>query len=639
MEETEHETKRGFLPERFVAVAKRALEHKHMPAIIAALAAVIMLPALNAGLIQDDLLHRVRVVEPSQLPEQFHATGLIGDDAGTVSAAMRDMHSFARTEQDVWKLMDSGMCPWWTAEGWRGANWRPLDSFTHWLDYRLFPNSPPLMHVHNIIWFAGLVFLLALLYRQLMTPVWMAAVAAILYTIDDSNYFPAMWIANRNLLLALFFSILTLLLHHKWRDHDSLASGIAAPFTLLLSLLSTEAGIATFAYLFAYALIIDRGGKMRRVASLIPSFIVIVGWRIIYNSLGYGARGSGFIIDPGREPIRYLKAVVERAPALLAGQWGATPAEFVSAISDYAARWYLLVAVLFLALILVALVPLLRENRVARFWFVGMLLCVLPICATIPMNRNLLFVAIGAFALVAQFIGGLFAKQDWAPKSRFWRVPAWILCVALIFTHVGFTAVSRAKAPGMIPSVLKAFYSTVRVDPPEDLTDKTLVVVNAPNPLLFMALPAFRAYWDEPLPERTRLLSPGFTPLKITRTGDRTLLVEAQAGNIMSVDKSRKDFKPSFAYFYNRLSSLFRPEDMPFQVGQKTDLRDMSAEVVAIDSNGQPTKVLFDFAVSLDDPALVWFKWTWKNGRGSYSKFEIPAVGQESQTNGPFDDT
>jgi hypothetical protein len=202
MEDIGHDTRRRLVPERFINLVRWGSEHRYMPAIIAGVAAVLMLPALNAGLFQDDLLHRVRLVKPSQLPEQLYGTGLIPGDAGTVSAAMRDMHSFARTAQDTEKLMDSGMCPWWTADGWRASNWRPLDSFTHWLDYRLFPESPPLMHAHNIIWFAALVFLLAILYRQLMTPIWIAGLAALLYTIDDSNYFPAMWIANRNLLLA-----------------------------------------------------------------------------------------------------------------------------------------------------------------------------------------------------------------------------------------------------------------------------------------------------------------------------------------------------------------------------------------------------------------------------------------------------
>ena len=626
-------------PAKLLTKTRRCLENRYAPLVIAGFAAVIMFPALNAGLIQDDLFHRIRLVEPSQLPGQLSGTGMIPPDAGELSAALRDMHSFSRTQHDTDNLMDSGLSPWWTTKNWRFANWRPLDSFTHWLDYRLFPNSPPLMHLHNIIWFTAVVFLLTILYRQLMTPVWMATLAALLYSIDDSNYFPAMWIANRNLLLALFFSILTLLLHHKWRQHTSLAAGVAAPFTLLLSLLSTEAGIATFAYLFAYALIIDRGSRIRRIVSLAPGFIVIAAWRMIYNGLGYGATGSGFVIDPGREPMRYAQAVLERAPVLLSGQWGGTPAEMLNIFSDYAGAMYLLAAVLYLTLILLVFIPLLRKNRVALYWFVGMLLCVLPICATIPMNRNLLFVAIGAFGVMAQFIGGLFTKENWTVRSRFWRVPAWILCVTLIFVHVGFTIVSRARAPKTVSFFFDTVYSTIEVDPADDLTGKTLVVVNAPNPMLFLGMPLLRAYWNEPLPERTRLLAPAFAPLKITRTGEKTLLIEAQTGNILSTDKSRRDFKPNFANFYYHFNSLFRPKDLPFKTGEKTELSDMSAEVISVDAYGQPTTVRFDFDVSLEDPALYWLQWHWKkSGLGYYSQFKIPPVGETSRTQGPFSD-
>ena len=624
---------------KFIATMRRALENRYAPLIIAGIAAVIMLPALNAGLIQDDLFHRIRLVEPSQLPEQLSGTGLIPPDAGRLSAALRDMHSFARTQQDIDNLKDSGLCPWWTAKNLRFANWRPLDSLTHWLDYRLFPDSPPLMHLHNIAWFTAVVFLLAILYRQLMTPVWMATLAALLYSIDDSNYFPAMWIANRNLLLALFFSIITLLLHHRWRQHNSLVAGIAAPFTLLLSLLSTEAGIATFAYLFAYALIIDRGSRIRRIVSLAPGFIVIAAWRVIYNALGYGAAASGFVIDPGREPMRYARALLERAPVLLSGQWGGTPAEMLNLFSEYAGALYLLASALFLTLILLVFVPLLRKNRVALYWFVGMLLCVPPICATSPMNRNLLFVAIGAFGLMTQFLGGLFSKENWTARSRFWRVPAWILCVTLIFVHAGFAIVARARAPKTVSFIFDTFYSTIEVDSADDLTGKTLVVVNAPNPFLFLGLPVLRDYWDQPLPARTRLLVPGYNPLKITRTGEKTLLIETQASSLLTTDTSHKDFKPNFVYFYHELSSLFRPNDLPFKLGEKIELSDMSAEVISVDANGQPTTVRFDFDVSLDDSSLHWLQWHWKkNGFGYYSIFQVPAVGKKLNLGGPFGD-
>jgi hypothetical protein len=641
MENAEYNTEPRFGPgtAKFIARIRKVMENRYAPLVIAGIAAVIMLPALNAGFIQDDLFHRIRLVEPSKFPEEFSETGLIDPDAGSLSVAMRDMHSFARTQRDIDNLMESGLCPWWTAKNLRFANFRPLDSFTHWLDYRLFPDSPRPMHLHNIAWFTAVVFLLSILYRQLMAPVWMATLAALLYSIDDSNYFPAMWIANRNLLLALFFSIITLLLHHRWRQHNSLLAGVAAPFTLLLSLLSTEAGIATFAYLFAYALIIDRASRARRIVSLAPAFIVIAVWRVIYNALGYGATASGFVIDPGREPMRYARAVLERAPILLSGQWGGTPAEMLNMFSEYAGTLYLLASALFLTLILLVLIPLLRKNRVALYWFTGMLLCVLPICATSPMNRNLLFVAIGAFGVMAQFIGGLFAEENWVPGSRFWRVPAMILCATLIFVHGGFAIVSRARAPKTVSFIFDTFYSTIKVDPTDDLTGKTLVVVNAPNPFLFLGLPVLRDYLDQPLPARTRLLVPGYNPLKITRTGEKTLLIETQAGSLMKVYPPYRDFKPNFVHFYHELSSLFGAEDMPFKPGEKIELSDMSVEVISIDTNGQPTTVRFDFDVSLDDPALRWQQWNWKNsGFGSYSTFKIPPIGDTSHTKGPFGD-
>jgi hypothetical protein len=622
---------------KFIARLRSDLESRCVPLVVAGIAAVIMLPALNASLIQDDLFHRTRLVEPSQLSRQLFGTGLIDPNAGSLSTALRDMYSFTRTQQNTDKLKESGLCPWWTAQGLRIANWRPLDSFTHWLDYHLFPNSPSLMHLHNIIWFTAVIFLVTILYRQLMSPLWMATLAALFFTFDDSNYFPAMWIANRNLLLALFFSILTLLLHDKWRRQHSLAAGIATPFILLLSLLSTEAGIATFAYLFAYALIIDRESRTRRIVSLIPAFIVIAAWRTVYNALGYGAAASGFLIDPGREPMRYARAVLERAPVLFSGQWGGTPAEMLNLFSDYAGVWYLLASALYLTLILLVFLPLLRKNRVALFWFVGMLLCVLPICATSPMNRNLLFVAVGAFGVMTQFIGGLFTQENWTARSRFWRVPAWILCVTLIFVHAGFSIVSRARSPKMVSFFFDTLNSTIKVDPTNDLTDKTLVVVNAPNPFLFLGLPVLRDYYNQSLPTKIRLLVPGYNPLKVTRIGEKTLLIETQTGSLMKTDPSGRDFKPNFVYFYHELSSLFRPDGLPFKAGEKIKLTDMSAEVIEVDADSQPTTVRFEFEVSLDDPNLCWQKWQWKkSGFGLYSMFEVQAVGKELILGGPF---
>ena len=622
---------------RILHLIKTALEYRYFPAVLTVVTIIIMLPALKAGFIQDDLFHRSKLLGPAELPQRFYDMRLSPPDSGTLPAVLRDLYAIVPTERDHEAFKDFGLLPWWSAEDFRGTNWRPLTALTHWLDYQLYPNSPLLMHAHSIIWFAAVIFLVAVLYRKLLGPVWIAGLAALLYTVDDSNYFPAMWIANRNLLLSLFFSILTLLMYHRWRRQKSVYAGVAVPFLLLLSLLSTEAGIATFAYLFAYALIIDRGSLRRRALSLAPSFIVIVIWRLIYNALDYGARGSGFIIDPGSEPLRYAWAVVKRAPVLLSGQWGWQPAEMFNLFSDYARRWNLLAAAAFLLLLLIVFVPLLRKSRVALFWFVGMIFCILPICASSPMNRNLLFTAIGAFGLTAQFIGGLFLKKSWVPKTRYWLVPAWIICVTLLFIHIVITGGTRVIMPGRISSIFNTFYSTVDVGSQPDIENKTVVVVNAPHPFLFLGLPVMRAYEDKALPEGIRVLAPGFVPLEITRTGEKTLLLKAQTGNILSPETSRKDFKPHFVYFYNEFNSLFRSEDLPFQTGEQVELTGMSVEVIDVDRVGQPAEAQFRFAVSLDDPSLSWLQWDWKkSGFGSYSRFKVPAVGEKAYIEGPF---
>ncbi len=108
---------------------------------------------------------------------------------------------------------------------------------------------------------------------------------------------------------------------------------------------------------------------------------------------------------------------------------------------------------------------------------------------------------------------------------------------------------------------------------------------------------------------------------------------------LLSTDKSRKDFKSNFADFYYHSNSLFRPEDLPFKLGEKIELGDMSVEVISVDADGQPTTVRIDFDISLDDPALRWLQWHWKkSGFGYYSQFKIPPVGETSRTQGPFSD-
>jgi len=618
------------LCQKFFALIHRGLEHRYLPYFLALIGFVITLPAVRTGWEPaDDLRHRVKLISSSRLPKRLFDLGLASEKSGKLSYVLSEQHTVVRTEDDVKKLKDYGALPWWTCEGFRFSNWRPLDSFTHWLDYRFYPNSSPMIHVHNILWLIAVIFLVTMLYHRLMIPGWIAGLAALLYLLDTSNYVPAAWIVNRNLLISVAFGILALLAHHRWRSDNSFSAAVLVVLFLLCSLLATEAGIATFAYLFAYAIALDRGHWIRRALSIAPAFLIVVGWRVVYSALGHGAYSSA-IVDPGREPIRYGGVVLERAPILLMGQWGWPASNVFNALSDQMQTQIWLIAVISIVSVFVLLLPLLLNNRIARFWFIGMLLSVLPICATLPANRNLLFMAIGSFGLIAQFIAGIFCKQNWIPISRWWRLPALGLCVIFLLVHVVITSYERAYEPKRLTDAMDIARSTMQVGSPKGFEKQDLVAVSAPITLSY--LPPFRIHKGKPLPQAIRILTPALRRLEVIRTDEKTLLIRAQSGNLFTCEERGKWH---LAYFFKRLNDLVRHKGFSLRLGQKVVLPRLTVQVISVDNNGITREALCQFSIPLDDPSLYWVRWDWRNR--TYVPFGVPDIGESTEIAGPFD--
>jgi hypothetical protein len=270
---------------------------------------------------------------------------------------------------------------------------------------------------------------------------------------------------------------------------------------------------------------------------LAPALLVIVLWRVVYSALGHGAYSSGFVIDPVGEPLRFAWVVLARGPILLMAQWSPLPAEMFSFIywREQINAWE--VSVGSLALIFFILLPLLRNNRVARFWFIGMLLSVIPICASLPMNRNLLFAAIGAFGLIAQFVAALQANENWLPTNRLWQVTARVLLFMLLVIHVALAGAGRIAQPKITGYVQSRFESTMQVGLLPAVENQDLVIVNAPNPFSLFCLPPYRAHRSRPLPRAVRILAPGFGPFEVTRTDTHTLLLKVKSGNLLSYQR------------------------------------------------------------------------------------------------------
>ena len=148
---------------RVLDFSMRFLSHRRLPAILAIGAILVMLPALKVGLVADDLVQRAVELGPDQLPPRLQDTGM-AQNPGSLGTVLHDLFpGITRMAQ----AKDYGVLPWWAPDDLRLGLWRPLTAFTHWLDYRLFPDSPALMHAENIACFAAIVFLVTIIYRKL----------------------------------------------------------------------------------------------------------------------------------------------------------------------------------------------------------------------------------------------------------------------------------------------------------------------------------------------------------------------------------------------------------------------------------------------------------------------------------------
>jgi hypothetical protein len=607
---------------------RNGLASRYFPVALIILAILLTHSALQSGLKLDSLLHRMWLLEPDRIPERLLETGWVRDGSNTLQAALMSLFTWLR-EPDM--LIDAGIVPWWVSEEVHLSFWRPLASFTHWVDYQLWPDSFVLMHGHNILWFVGVVALVAILYRELIIPTWVAGLAALLYTLDDNFHDPVFWLATRSNLMAVLFGTLTILAHNRWRQNKSRPGGVLAPICLSLALLSAEGGVATAAYLISYAVFLENGTWRERIGSLAPSIVVIVCWRLIYQYLGYGALNTHLYIDPGTDPFRFALAVVERGPLLLLGQWGWPPASLYNILSDANQVKFWLYAVLFLVLGSAILSPLLRQNRVARFWAAGMLIAVIPICSPYAIEvRHLFFVGLGAMALLAQFIGGVITKSDWLPVKYSRRVFTWGFCIVLIFLHLLLTFQTRlAKIQATNDDSLAG---VLAIGKESALKNQEVIIVNAPFPFLFSYFLPYRAYTGEPIPVRLRLLAPAVSALEVTRLSELKLKIRAKSGSLMSLSNQKIPLHPVYAPA--RLHAFWGTDGFPLKEGQHRTMTGMDIKVIETTESGLPVEVLVHFAKSPDGPYYKWLRWNWRFW--SYQLFKLPNIGDTVTIAGPF---
>ncbi len=573
------------------------LAHPHLPWIAALLGVALCLPALWTGLAVDDYIQRC-ILSGQIVPARSDSP------LWTLFSFLPDI-----PEARQW-LFEGGFLPWWVHEDLRADFLRPLSAATHMLDYALWPDSFAAQHAHSLMWYALAVAAVALLYRRVMGATAAAGLAGVLFAIDDAHAMAASWLANRNGVIALALGAMAVLSHVRWSQTGRRRWFGFSLAALVTGLLSAEAALGAVAYIVAWQLTLARGSWSRRLLALVPHAALVVAWRAVYSGLGYGATGSTLYVDPGREPLSFALALVERAPLLLMSQWSQLPMDawmFLPRTAQIALTAAGYVTAMALA---VVLGDLIRHSRRARFFVLGMLGALVPICASFPMDRLLLFVGIGAFGLLALLVRRVgWLDDDDVEPGRAGEPAGRVLkgvVLLLLLLHVAWAAVAlplRTQTIVLIGSEAHRVSDLAPAD--EAVTDQTLVFLNGVD-LLTMYVPMTRMVDGGPVPGRIALLSSMFEPSRVERMDDRTLHI-----------------RPDDGFLSHAGDGLLRDASVPFAAGDVFDMPDFTAEVLEITADGRPAEVAFTFDEPLESDRLRWVYFR----DGLLHEFTPPPVG------------
>lgn len=574
-------------------LGRRLFALRRAPAAIVLAALVLTSSALTLRLTADDYIHLLGV-----RPE----SGIEG-----LTLRPWDLFAFARGEpESAHGLMNEGAFPWWSDPTCMISFFRPLSSLTHWIDYSLWPTQNVLTHLHSYLWFALLLIVVARVYQQLTPAPWIGSLALFFYALDDARAPAVGWVATRNLVIALALGLLALSAHHRARADGDVRSKWLAPLWLALALLGGESAIQVCAYLFAYALFLERGSLLARLRTLLPYAGVVLIWRIPYGILRHGAQGSGLYFDPAREPLAYLDALSERLPVILLAQFWIPMSDLWDTLPVLAPGtqiYMLLTALAVVAVMVYLLWPLFLRDRLLRFWSAGALLASLPVCAGPLDDRLLLGPGVGFMMALAQLLAAL-ADGSYPHKNWFVKVAG----VSLALFHGVAEPLFLPVRTWSVDS-FEGFMAHADPTVPSDasVTEKSVVVMNPPVDLFAMYFPFYREAKHTPRPKHFRWLANGVCDLKVTRTDEHTLVV-----------------RPSKGFLSNSTQWMLRGRRNPMKQGEQVALADATFTVTELTADARPAEVEVRFVEPLESPKLHWLQW----GRQEYVPFTPPKVGE-----------
>lgn len=544
------------------------------PLLLALLATLLALPALRLGYQADDHMLSVLVERGQPVWDLFSIDG-------------------ARVAEG----REVGATAWWASPRLEGHFLRPVSSALLGTVISIAPSAPWLLLLWNVLVYGACAWFAALLYQKLAPSPAIAALAGLMFAIDDGHAHSVGWISGGNTIMALLFALSTLWFHIRARETGKAIYTAASALSVALALGSGEAGAWSLTYLIAYAVALDDRSYSMRLRSLLPHALIGAAWAAIYVGGHYGIQHSSWY-QPLFPPGQALANGLGNLPLTITSLFGPS----VIAFSIFFPIWKARVALLPVAVLLLWLVvPQLRASRTSRFFALLTALATFPLFLTVPQDRVLIGSGFGAFGWIAAVLDESGALSDLRHR---------IARVVLRGCHIWMAAVL------FIPMLADQYRFELAADAllAKTRPGRITVLLNTPIELLamYVGAKAQRATPDPAArPVAVHQLYSGASELIAERTSERAIELTATRG-----------------WGYVPLERIFcAPEDMP-RAGDERRVRGMTIRTLATNPAGMPERVRFTFEEPLESGAIDWLVWT---DAGHPVPWQPPGVGQRSR--------
>ncbi|WP_233576892.1 hypothetical protein [Citreicoccus inhibens] len=492
-------------------------------------------------------------------------------------------------------MSHAGIFPWWVEPHVKLAFFRPLGSAMYGLDHLLYNRVVLAYHVHSLLWYVGLVMLVALLFRRVL-PTSLAAFALFLFAINGSHAAVVGWLSYRVLLMSMLFGTLGIWFHIEWRERQRKGALVGSLIAFALGLASAETTLIMIPYMLTYEAFIGPGNRAQRIKSLIPFGVLMAGYFVMYRALGYGAAHQDTHLDPFGAPAQWFTAMFDRVPAAIAGLTLSAPVDYILD-SSFVPMFRLigLGGLTLFSLVLWGVWPLVEqeERRLVKWMLTGSFLSTWLASSPLAGSRTLLVPSLGMAVGLAVVLRAAWRGRARALRPALVLVGAGVLFLADVLASPYVWTQTANAYQNMSEVFLRVHKRYEEALDLKELPNQRLVVLNSPGGTI--GIYASVQWWSTgmPLPKNWWVLSYKAEDQEVTRTGPNSIELSLPKGQ----------------HYLNMLEErIYRGKNYPVAQGDEFDMKGMKARIVEADAEG-PTRISFTFDVPLEDPSLKFVHW------------------------------